>query len=83
MLFAESHNGACADPVAGAIRLRESVSSKGDPSTVGVFNLKHELRFMDTPDDDFPLVFRKLFTGVYGVFQGVGKADRKLGGIDG
>ena len=83
MPFAESHNGARADSVVGFLRLGKPVLSKGNLPMVRIFDLKHELRHMDAPDDDFSLLFRKPLTGVYGIFQGVGKADAKLGGVDG
>lgn len=83
MPFAESHNGARADSVVGFLRFGEPVFSKGNLPMVRIFDLKHELRLMDAPDDDFSLVFRKPLAGVYGIFQGVGKADAQLGGVDG
>ena len=75
MFFAESHNGACSDPMTCFGGIWQPVPSKGDPSLIRVFNLKHESRLMNTPEDNFPFILRELFTCLYGIFQGVGKAD--------
>lgn len=83
MFFAESHNGACSNPVICSVGIGQSVPSKGDLSLIRVFNLKHESRLMDTTDDNFSFIFRELFTGFYGIFQSVGKADGKFCRIDG
>ena len=83
MFFAESHNGACSNPVICSVGIGQSVLFKGDLSLIRVFNLKHESRLMDTTDDNFSFIFRELFTGFYGIFQSVGKADGKFCRIDG
>lgn len=83
MLFAESHNGACSKAMTCFRGIWQPVSSKGDLSLIRVVNLKHESRFMDTSENNFPLIFRELFTGFYGIFQGIGKADGKLCRING
>ena len=83
MLFAESHNGTCSKAMPCFRRNWQSVSSKGDPSLIRVFDLKHESRLMDTPEDNFSLIPRKFFTGFYGIFQSVGEADGKLCRING
>ena len=61
----------------------QPVSSKGDLPLIRIFNLKHKSRFVDAPQDDLSFILRQLFTGLYGVLQGVCKADGKLGRIDG
>ena len=79
MFFAESHNGARSNSVSDPGGNGQSVSSESNGPLVRIFNLKHEGRFVDTADDNFPLLFRERRTGLYGIFQGVGKTDGKLG----
>ena len=78
MLFAESHNGARSNSVSDPGGNGQSVSSESNGPLVRIFNLKHEGRFVDTADDNFPLLFRERRTGLYGIFQGVGKTDGAL-----
>ena len=82
MLFTESHDGACASSMTCSGGGGESVSSQGDLSFVRVCNLKHKGRLVDTADDNFSLILRKLCTCFCGIFQSVGKTDGKLGGIN-
>ena len=82
MLFTEGHDGACANSMAGSGGSGKSVSSKGKLSFIRVCNLKHKGRLIDAADDNFSLIFRKLGTCFGGIFQGIGKADGKLGRIN-
>ncbi len=60
-----------------------NIPSQADLSLIRIFNLKHKSRFMDTSDNDHSLILREFFTGFYGIFQGVGKADGKFRRING
>ena len=82
MLFTKGHNGACANSMTGSGGSGKSVSSKGDLSFIRVCDLKHKGRLIDAADDNFSLIFRKLGTCFGGIFQGIGKADGKLGRIN-
>lgn len=83
MLFTESHNGACPNSMTYFRGIRQSIPSQADLSLIRIFNLKHKSRFMDTSDNNLSLIRREFFTGFYGIFQGIGKADGKFRRING